>query len=60
MADFGDDAILDADISVVRRNQRTINDRSSLNKGIKLCHIALLYGAIAERRSLPYCSNWLV
>jgi hypothetical protein len=41
-ADFGDLAVLDADVALVARDSRPINDRPAFNNGIELRHKALL------------------
>ena len=54
LADFRNLAIGDADISLERRYQRTINNRSAFNDGIKLWHNALLVLNTVIQTSILY------
>ena len=54
LADFSDLTIGDADISLERRYQRPINNRSAFNDGIKLWHNALLVLNPVIQTSISY------
>jgi hypothetical protein len=38
LTDFGDDTVFDANIGLIGREQRSIDDRTAFNNGIELRH----------------------